>query len=368
MSQVFENVILAPEVCTQKIASGIFPGLCVNPDGSTALLLVSGSDFESADQKLCALRGDSKAGNWQLESIVPDDETMKLPFTASAKPAVLADGTIVALGYGFDREDPNETLSGYAEKHGRFPTVRNAVWFSKDGGKSYSVPHWIEHNYGGIEFSCPALRLRNGNLLGFGAPFNLTASGQRGLCFESVDGGLNWREKSTFFDGGHIAPWECRGIELSDGRIVVVFWAFDLAVQKHLTNHLAVSEDGGDSWAVIDSQLPGQASNLLELDPVNGEFGLLQARREGSDPGIYLSRVSLKRNTLICKSDSVRLYDAAGKSNAEGDITKQFYNLKFGQPALHQLSDGSAVLVFWRCNDAGRYEIVLCRMNLAGLV
>ena len=45
--------------------------------------------------------------------------------------------------------------------------------------------------------------------------------------------------------------------------------------------------------------------------------------------------------------------------SAKGQITTQFYNLKFGQPSLTRLADGTSLLVFWRKSPAGRYEIVI---------
>lgn len=355
---------ITPDWCHCAEPCGIFPGVCVKPDGTLALLMVSGSAFESADQRLAAWTGEPDGLHWQLEGVLPEILSGGVLFSAAAKPAALPDGTLVALGYGFERADAAETLSGHAEKYGVFPPVRNAVWFSHDGGRSYSAPQWLNHRHGGIEFSGPALVLRDGRLLGFGAPFHLAAADQCGLCFESCDSGLSWREKSTFFTGGAVAPWECRGLELSDGRIVVVFWAFDLAAQKHLTNRIAVSADGGAAWQVLDTGLSGQAANLIDCGWADGTFGLLQARREGDAPGLYLSRIELHA-AAVTVHETVKLYDAANGANVTGDIARQFYHLKFGQPALHRLRDGGFLLVFWRCNTAGGYEIVLQKFHIA---
>lgn len=361
--QLGETRLTAAVGGDDAVGCGIFPGLCKNADGSLALLLVSGSGFESADQRLVAFTGTADGLNWREAGPLSAIVSHGAAFTAAAKPTLLADGRLMALGYGFERNDQSETISGYAEKNGEFPTVRNAVWFSSDCGKSYSEgPVWLDLNHEGVEFSGPALRLTDGRLLAFGPPFNLNKHGQLGCCFESNDG-CDWREKSIFFDGDAITAWECRGLELSDGRIAVVFWAFDLMLQKHLSNRISISDDGGASWRVSDTKLPGQAANLVDFGWDDGGIGLLQARREKNAPGIYLTRINLTGDAVIL-GETVKLYDAAGGANADMDITGQFYSLKFGQPALHRLIDGNWLLVFWRCTPVGEYEVVIRKLAI----
>lgn len=354
--------ILAPSAEWCGGHACMFPGLCVKPGGSLALLAVAGTAFESADQRTVVYTGSADGLTWQPHGDIGEVRSNGHLFCTSAKPTALPNGRIVALGYGFEREEPELSISGYAEKHGDFPKVRNYVQFSEDGGISYTPPKFLEHGYGGIEFSGPSLRLTDGRLLAFGSPFGLKAAeAQIGLCFESTDDGQSWHEKSVFHRSGSVTCWECRGTQLPDGRIAVVSWAFDLATQRHLTNCLALSADGAENWQSLDTGLPGQAANLLPMG--DGTVGIVQARREGDHPGIYLTVWNLANAK---PERTMLLYDVAGGANVAGKITDQFYNLKFGQPALHRLEDGTFLLVFWRCTGPACYEIVIRKLLVIG--
>jgi len=358
-----EHIVATPsEWCTPAGHACIFPGICIKPDGTLAMLAVGGTAFESADQRTIIATAGADGLSWVSQGDIGEVRSNGLLFCTSAKPTALPDGRIVAIGYGYERDEPELSISGYAEKYGRFPKVRNYVQFSADGGKSYSAPKFIEHNYDGIEFSGPALRLDDGRLLAFGPPFGLKPGEQQiGLCFESLDDGQSWKEKSIFHRGGDVTCWECRSLQLADGGIAVVMWCFDLKENKHLTNRIAISRDGGATWKSYDTNLPGQASNLIQLP--NGVLGIVQARREGDRPGVYLTALKVTESALEAL-DTVMLYDAAGGANAKGKITEQFYNLKFGQPALHRLADGSMLLVFWRSPAQDRYEVVIQKLQL----
>ena len=367
MSKIAE-IILAPETdwLDPVIRCGIFPGMTRLHDGSFALLMVSGSEFESADHRMTAYLGSADGETWDWCGELGEFRSNGSIFSASIKPTALPDGRILALGYGFEREIPELSLSDYAEKFGCFPKVRNCVMYSFDGGRSYSEPEFFDTGIGGCEFSGPALLLNDGRLLAFGAPFNLEKSGQQGCCFESCDGGRSWRRKCVFFNGGSKTAWECRSAELKDGRIVVVIWVFDLVNGIHLNNHITVSADGRETFTTLDTGLPGQASNILASEKNPDQFYLLQARREGDEPGIYLTECTLSTDNKLHRSRSEMLFDAAGGKNADGAITGQFRNLKFGQPSLQRTADGKVLLLFWRySNMSERYEVVIQKFDLS---
>ena len=360
-NMVSERIVQAvAEWCTPKVSCGIFPGVCVNADGTLTMLVVCGSGFESADQRIVVFHGTPDGLEWSPCGDWGELRSNGFLFQACAKPTLLKDGSIIAIGYGYEREETEMSLSGYAEKHGHFPTVRNYVAFSMDGGRTYTAPQFIEHSYGGIEFSGPAVPLADGRLLAFGPPFSVDANNQVGLCFESIDNGRTWHEKSVFQPKGAVTAWETRGIPLGDGRIAVVSWAFDLTTQTHLTNRLAISDDGGVSWRQFDTGIPGQAANLVELP--DGTIGVLYAKREGDDPGIYLQQATLTTDGVKLL-DRTLLYDVSAGANVSGQILKQFYNLKFGQPSLTRLAGGGWLLSFWRKNEKDEYEVVLRKFD-----
>lgn len=335
----------------------IFPGMCVNPDGTLALLCTSGSYYESSDQRLVSFIGSPDGMSWKMVGVWDELRVDGCVFDRCAKPSLAKNGTLVALGYGYVRDEPEITLSGYAEKHGHFPTVKNFAAFSNDGGATYSPPKFFDTPRGGIELTGPALCLDSGKMLAFGPPFNVDANGQVGLCYESDDNGLTWNEKSAYHEGGSITSWETRSAILPDGRIGVIFWAFDLETQKHLPNRLAISEDDGQTWCTtIDTGIQGQAASLITFD--DGSFGIIYAKREGDNPGVYLANAKLDRNHFQILSTEC-LYDISVGANVNGEILTQFINIKFGQPSMKKLTDGTYLLLFWCKNPQGIYEVVL---------
>lgn len=329
-----------------------FPGAVELPNGEVVMLFVGGSGFESSDAELVQARSRDGGESWGFEGKILDPirAGYTMPFTFSAKPTLLPDGEVIAAGYGFLRDRPEMGLSDYAEKFQRFPTVENALLRSRDGGRSWSLPEKIRHDRDGLELSGPALACRDGKLRFFASPFLLNAPRQEGLAFESGDGGGSWEAVGTFFASPEIAPWEVRGAELASGRLLLVFWAYDLKHQKHLNNHIVWSDDGGRTWSrPVDTGLRGQASNLLIAED---RVAVLQARREGDATGLYLTELEDWSEAGVTPGETIRLWDAAGKSNSGSRIEEEFASLKFGQPSILPLRDGTFLLIFWQCTGS----------------
>lgn len=328
-----------------------FPGVAQLANGDLLMYFCSGSRFEAADSHLMQARSKDGGSSWQIERCIADTNCMKSPepFTFCCKPTVLSDGSIVSGGYGFFRDRPDMGLSDYAEEYKRFPKMGNCILRSNDNGASYTAPEIIAHKYSGLEISGPILAGSDGKLRIFATPFELNAPENLGVTLISDDQGKSWYEGGCFFRSPDVAPWEVRAVELASGRILLVFWAFDLKAQKHLDNKIVYSDDGGLSWSeVIDTNLRGQASNWVVFD---GKAALLQARREGDNPGIYLNIMEKFDGRVPEFSEDICLWNASGKANRDGRIEEQFAALKFGQPSAIVLDDGSWLLIFWQMAD-----------------
>lgn len=341
----------------------VFPGVTRLPGGELLALYTAGTDFESADQLPFYTISQDAGRHWSAGTpIFPE---IRLSdggvFSCCAKPTVRADGSIIALGYGFEREDSALSLSDYATQHGCFPRCRNFACFSPAGEVAWSAPHFIEHGYAGIETSGPALVDSHGDLHFFGPPFVLRGHRQLGLAFISRNGGVSWEEQSRYFAHADIAPWETRSCLLANGRIWLVFWAYDLAAEKHLNNYLVCSDDGGRTWSSpFDSGIHCQAANLLALPEYPGYMLLIGTVREGEQPGLML--FLLESDTGKCV-DAQSLLSLRNMANAVGEIEAQFASLRFGQPGLLQLPDGTLLLSYW-CKSGERYS---CRWRYVTL-
>lgn len=343
------EILCREQVCDPGFKVSVFPGAVQLPNGELLMLFVSGSGFESSDAGLVQARSGDCGESWNFEGKIfdPIQAGYHMPFTFCAKPTLLPSGELIAAGYGFFRDRPEMGLSDYAEKFKHFPAVENVLIRSIDFGHNWSRPEKIIHSRSGLELSGPALTCRDGKLRFFASPFQLNAPRQEGLTFESGDGGKNWNQTGTFFSSPDIAAWEVRGAELPSGRILLVFWAYDLKHQKHLNNHIVWSDDGGKTWSLpMDTGLRGQASNLLIL---NDRIGILQTRREKESPGIYLTLLDSCLEAEVKTGEEILLWDGGRKNSTGARIEEQFASLKFGQPSILPLDDGTHLLLFWQC-------------------
>ena len=229
--------------CTVKVPGipvAAVPGAVKLPNGELLIHFVAGSGFESSDHRMMQARSVDHGMSWQLEQCIADTDCVDSPdpFTFCCKPTLLADGSLITAGYGFFRDEPEMGLSDYAEKYKRFPAMGNYLLRSRDNGVTWSAPETIDHSYSGMEISGPVLMCRDGALRIFASPFELHSTEKTGVTLISRDNGMTWQEGARFFRSTDIAPWEVRSVELPSGRILLVFWAFDLKNQQHLCNHV----------------------------------------------------------------------------------------------------------------------------------
>ena len=353
-----KNTITAP-----GIHDAMFPGATVLPDGKILLLFNAGSGFEASDCRMYKAWSCDHGESFQFDGLMYDvDNTpFELPFTDCVKPTVLDNGEILAVGYGFLRDEPAMGLSDYAEKYGRFPQGKNHTLRSLDNGKTWGEFTVIDHEFEGLELSGPAIKGLDGKLHFFAAPFVLKSEMQTGLSYESSDNGRTWQRTGNFFESADVAPWEVRGIQLPSGRIVLILWCFDLKNQSHCNTTLVWSDDFGATWSKpCDTKLRGQASNMLLY---KDELYLLQARREGDHPGIYLNKVTFDENDALQVYEDHCVWDASGQASKGDRIEQQFVTMRFGQPSALKLNENDFVLFFWHC-DGKTYSVQAWKIKI----
>ncbi len=330
-----------------------FPGAALLPDGSLTILYDDGENCDSVKHEMRIAFSHDHGLSWQDGGIMYDQQDLGFAhrFTENCKPAVMDDGRLISVGFGFIRDEPELGLADYAIKHGHFPESRNTLSFSNDGGKTWSLPTFIPHRFDtALELSGPALWCKAAQeVLVFGPPFVLQGRAQQGICLASKDAGATWEERGTFFTSRSIAPWEVRSMQENSGRIWLVMWSYDFEQKIHLPNHLVYSDDQGRSWSEpLDSGIRGQAANLFYC---NGIKYLLYTVREGENTGIYCSAFELTGGQLSC-GESTLLWDAAGMKQNNGErIEKQFRALKFGQPSMTDLGENKWLLLYWSCEN-----------------
>ena len=328
-----------------------FPGVAKLPNGELLALFVMGEAFEAANCRAHKARSLDGGASWQYEGpMFPDGASVFGPtFSDGYKPTTLADGTLLAAGYGFVREDPELSLSD-AIARGALPPCHNVVARSVDGGRHWTPPAPMGAEVDGLELSGPAVCLRDGRVVCAAPRFSPFPDGpQQGLTFSSGDQGRSWRRLGDYFDLPGVTAWETRCVESEPGKLALLLWAYDLRRREHQCNYFATSDDGGETWnAPVATGVMAQASTLLYL---GGQRLLtLHAHRSAEECGLFLRHVDIAGGRFETL-DSRPLWQQASMRNADGGIDRQFANLKFGQPGLLHVTGDDYLAYCWLWED-----------------
>lgn len=337
---------------------GYFPGIVKLPNEELLTLFAMGEAFESLMMTICVSRSCDNGKTWTLEG--PMYENLKIG-PVSFKPTVLSDGTLIAIGYGFCRDNPEIFVN---PETGGLPDGANYVSFSQDNGHSWSHPQKITHSHPEIlEISGPCIELKNGDIIASGPPFPMwdktRPSGLQGFILRSRDKGKTWDNKTVYYKNGNISPYECRQCEMQTGRVVMIIWCLDEVANKNLTNHVVVSKDNGMTFSEpIDTGVSGQASNLMYLG--DNQLLVIHCFREG-DVGLYVHLVDFKNDEWNIVSKTKIWGNAPSKQI--GRLADMGKSLKFGQPTLLQLDNGEILAIHWAIED-GQGRILSHRLQL----
>ncbi len=317
-----------------------FPGIVKLPSGRLLVTYSMGKEFEGKHLMACSF-SDDDGKSWQASGTMFNGI-----ICGNMKPTVLRNGSLIAVGYGFN---PVDDMLVNKETGGLAPGANYAA-FADGNAENWSMPQKIETGFPEVvETSGPCLELDNGDLISACTPFPMwdgsMPSCRKGYILRSCDKGKTWHKSSIFFQSekGNIAPYETRLAKLPCGRIVIMIWCLDENIGKSLNNHIVYSDDNGYSWsAAIDTGMPAQASNLYPL-PDNTLLAI-HCVREG-DCGVYLNHAEIVDGSWKTL-ESVKIWNGAN-ANTIGSLADMGDNLKFGQPSIAALADGSFLLIHW---------------------
>jgi sialidase-1 len=350
-TNIYEN----PKPAVRSLQAA-FPGLALLPSNEIIALFVIGEAFEAANTRAYISRSLDIGKTWQLQGQLYNQQELGLGYQFSDyyKPTLLKDGSLVAVGYGFERHDPDKGIGD--SETGAFLPGQNIVTFSTDNGRTWSIPKKIDIGSDEVlELSGPCIQLNSGKLISAGPPFSINKTNQEGWVIESSDNGKTWKHLSNYFTapGGNVAPWETRICEMQPDRVVALFWAYDTLNEKHLSNHLTVSHDGGKTWSkAIDTDHMGQASNLLWLG--GNKLLTIHSHRAG-EVGLYVRYIDFSNDKWNVQEEAV-IWGKASAQDTSSNIVDQFAALKFGQPSLLRLNDDEFIATHW-CVENCMYKI-----------
>lgn len=319
-----------------------FPGIVQLASGELVAIFTIGQAFDAADARAHVSRSADNGRTWSAPVRLTEHE-VRPEESESFKPLLLSDGSLLATGYVFVRPTPLTPVVDPATF--KLLTLRNKTSRSSDGGRSWSTPAYFDIEGQPLELSGPAIQLASGRIIAATAPFHLGKDGHAGWIIASDDNGENWCKLSEFYRSplGNVSTWESRIADLGGGRVAVIFWAYDNAAGANLTNHVAISSDGGETFApVIDTGIRGQASNLLSLG--GGKALTIHSHRE-APVGLIVRRVDLSNGFKV--EEELNLFADATMGSDSADIKKQFGSLKFGQPSVLRLANGEVFAACW---------------------
>lgn len=334
---------------------GYFAGLALLPTGELLGMFMLAEAFEAPNGTTYVTRSGDGGRNWQLDGPVYDKRVVGHETTDVMKPTMLSDGRVIAIGYRFDRYDPEQGIG--IEATGGLLPGDDIVCLSQDGGRSWSVPAVIPRSRPElIEISGPCVELASGDLVAVGAllkmPDGTTPSGQQGVLVRSTDGGRSWDDRTVFFraNSGDVTPYESRLAQMSDGRLVALVWAYDTSRNQHLANMVTVSRDGGYTWsAPIGTGIMAQASNLVAL---GGDLLLTIHAHRGDAASIRVRLVDFAGDHWRVVEELPIWGAGAGRQTRAGQsMTAMFTSLKFGQPSLTRLSQEEWLAVHWSVEE-----------------
>lgn len=361
-----EHVVYVNPLPQLRSRHGKFPGMVQLKSGELLCLFELGEAFESVDSETYVMRSQDMGKTWVLQGPLYDMKKLPIKYRVSEamKPTILSDGTLIAVGYRYDRSDPELPIGN---PDGGLLPGENTVCFSRDQGLTWSIPEVIKTGYPELlETSGPCIETQSGDLLAIGCPMVLwdgsNPSGQIGVLLQSKDKGKTWDCRRRYFTlpGNYISPWEARLCEMQAGRIVTIVWAYNHREKKHLANHVTVSHDNGYTWSnPIDTGLMGQASNLMWLG--GDRLLTIHAHRAG-DVGLYVRLVDFKNDKWTTLSEKL-IWGKANSQDTSKNIIDQFAKLRFGQPSLLRLCNGEILATFW-CIEDGLGKIKTIRLRL----
>ncbi len=322
----------------------LFPGIVGLADGRLLMLFSIGQAFDAADMRSFVSFSGDEGATWTEPRRLYHGESDP-PEQQSFKPLQLRDGRLLATGYVFERPDPMQPIVDPVTL--ALPRLVPKMAVSTDAGASWSRPAPIRlDGEPPLELSGPATELPGGRIIAATSPFHLGATGHSGWIVASDDGGASWFKLTEFFRAPHadIHAWECRLVAWSEGRVAVLWWAYDHTRGINLNNHIAFSSDGGATFGpAIDTGVPGQSSSLIHLD---GDTLLtIHAQRE-ADAGLVVRRVDVAGDRFAIL-EALELFADPAMGSTTADMKQQFGDLKFGQPSLLPLNDRECLAYCW---------------------
>jgi sialidase-1 len=346
---------------------GYFPGLVQLGSGELLGLVVIGEAFESVDLTTHVTRSSDDGRTWTLQGPLLDKSSDPRPTSDFLKPQLLHDGSLIALGYRFHRDDPEQTIA-IRETDGALPGD-DIVASSVDDGRTWTPARIVPRRTPELlEIPSRAIQLASGDVIAtaglFTMPDGTNPSGQFGPLLRSTDGGRTWDDRTRYFDTPDhtVAAYESHVCELEPGRLMAICWAFDIAAGRYLPNQVTFSHDDGHTWsAPLDTGVRAESANLLAL---GGDRVLSIHCHRGAEVGLVVRVVDVSGDRWSPVAERSIWGGSMPSQTHDGQTFFEFaHSIRFGQGSLLRLASGDILATHW-CVVDGQGRVLTHRLRV----
>ena len=362
-----QHVLYDNPVPLVRSRHGFFPSLTQLPSGELVAMVAIGEAFESADMTTWVLRSGDRGQSWQLQGPVYDKSVDPSPTSDYLKLLHLNDGSLIALGYRFNRLDPEQSISG--QESDGILSGDDIVSFSTDEGRSWTVPQVIPRSIPELlEIPHSPVQLQSGDIVASAGVFKMddgsNPSGQFGTLVRSTDNGKTWDDTVRFYESpdNSICAYESGICQMDDGRLVTICWAFEIEAGRDHPNQVTVSHDNGYSWsAPIDTGHEAQSPNLISL---GGERLMSIHCHRGEEVGLVVRVVDFSNSRWNVITEQNIWGTGLEQQVRDGQqFQEMMKHIRFGNPSLLQLDSGEILAVHWVIEN-GQGRILSHRLSV----
>ncbi|MBU2494956.1 MAG: sialidase family protein [Candidatus Omnitrophota bacterium] len=332
-----------------------FPLVVQMDNGELLATLVLGEAFEAANCRTHLARSRDNGETWQMEGCIYPGTEGRLT-SDSSRITFLPGGEVVVFMVRHDRTDyPEEGLTNPVNM-GFVPTEL-LILHSRDYGRTWEGPKPFKPPFEGqsFEMCCPITPLKDGRWL---LPTSTWCgwdgncpNGRKMVAFVSRDRGASWpKYLDVMVDPKQeIVYWESKIIELGDGRLLSVAWAYNEKRAKDLPDQYVLSKDGGKTWSKpLSTGLIGQTLTPFLLD----DNRILSVYRRMDKSGLWANLSHLEGERWVNDGcASLWGHNVAGLTTSSENMSHNFNVLRFGSPCITRLSDGTIFTAFWCYED-----------------
>ncbi len=367
IEKIAEHTIYASCETQQPPLHARMPGVAQASSGELIAMFQLSEVIDETIAHNYMSRSSDLGKTWQFQGDMYDtsDAGVDFDFDENLKPLLLADGSLIAVGYRYNRPDISIPICN--RDTGGFLAGPNLVSFSIDDGKTWTIPKAIDCGIPEkLEIAGTAMQARSGDILAIGAVFkNLDGSnptGQVGVLIRSKDNGVNWDSSIYYNDRVKgTTPYEARICEMQDDRLVAIVWAFSHKEEKNYPNHVVVSHDNGYTWSdPLDTGHMAQSTGLMW---VKDELLMtIHCHRACENAGLYIRLIDFTDDKWNVVEEKLIWTPAQAQSNT-GTIADQVGALQFGQAELLRLNNGEILATHWGIEN-GLAKIKTHRLKL----